>query len=392
MVEYFFRQKVISWMVAIILGVGGIVTFLGLGQLEFPEFTIRNALVITQYPGATPEQVEEEVTLQLEKAIQRIPNIKRVSSVNTVGSSQITVELKSSVQEKDLEQYWDNLRRKINDAQASLPPGTSTSIVNDDFGDVFGLLMTLKSEDYTLKQMEDFADLMQREIQLVEGVKKVSIAGTVNEQIIVSLDHDKMNALNVSTEAIAGLLTAQNVVGNAGSIKVQGKRLSIQPTGEFDNLDSLGQVVIGSPASGLIRLSDIATIERTLNDTPSILYHSGGAPALSIGVSFASAVNVVDVGKRLEAKIAELEARMPLGMELNTVYNQPTVVDDSVTGFLVNLLEAVAIVIFVLFLFMGWRSGVLMGLILVLTILGTFILMSIKGIELQKISLRWVCW
>jgi multidrug efflux pump subunit AcrB len=387
MVEYFFRQKVISWMVAIILGLGGIVTFLGLGQLEFPEFTIRNALVITQYPGATPEQVEEEVTLQLEKAIQRIPNVKRVSSVNMVGSSQITVELKSSVQEKDLEQYWDNLRRKIGDAQASLPPGTSTSIVNDDFGDVFGLLMTLRSEDYTLKQMEDFADLMQREIQLVEGVKKISIAGTVNEQIIVSLDHDKMKALNVSTEAIAGLLTAQNIVGNAGSIKVQGKRLSIQPTGEFDNLEALGQVVIGSPASGLIRLTDIATIERTLNDTPSILYHSGGAPALSIGVSFASAVNVVDVGKRLEAKIAELEARMPLGMELTTVYNQPTVVDDSVTGFLINLVEAVAIVIFVLLLFMGWRSGVLMGLILVLTILGTFILMSIKGIELQKISL-----
>ena len=387
MVEYFFRQKVISWMVAIILGVGGIVTFLGLGQLEFPEFTIRNALVITQYPGATPEQVEEEVTLQLEKAIQRIPNVKRISSVNMVGLSQITVELKTSVQAKDLEQYWDNLRRKVGDAQASLPPGTGTSIVNDDFGDVFGLLMTLQSEDYTLKQMEDFADLMQREIQLVEGVKKVSIAGTVNEQIIVSLDHDKMKTLNVSAESIAGLLTAQNVVGNAGSIKVQGKRLSIQPTGEFDNLEALGQVVIGSPASGLIRLTDIATIERTLNDTPSNLYHSDSTPALSIGVSFASAVNVVDVGKRLDTKIAELEQRMPLGMSLNTVYNQPSVVDDSVTGFLINLAEAVAIVIFVLLLFMGWRSGVLMGLILVLTILGTFILMSVKGIELQKISL-----
>lgn len=387
MVDYFFRQKVISWMVAIILGVGGIVTFLGLGQLEFPEFTIRNALVITQYPGATPEQVEEEVTLQLEKAIQRIPNVKRVSSVNMVGLSQITVELKSGVQSKDLEQYWDNLRRKVGDTQATLPPGTSTSIVNDDFGDVFGLLMTLESEHYTLKQLEDFADLMQREIQLVDGVKKVSIAGTVNEQIIVSLDHDKMKALNVSTEAIAGLLTAQNVVGNAGAIKVQGKRLSIQPTGEFDNLDALGQVVIGSPASGLIRLTDIATIERKLNDTPSILYHSSGTPALSIGVSFANSVNVVEVGKRLAKEIETLKARMPLGMELNTVYNQPTVVDKSVSGFLINLVEAVAIVIFVLLLFMGWRSGVLMGLILVLTILGTFIMMSIKGIQLQKISL-----
>lgn len=196
-----------------------------------------------------------------------------------------------------------------------------------------------------------------------------------------------MKALDVSADAIASLLTAQNIVGNAGSVKVDGKRLTIQPTGEFNNLEALSQVVIGSPATGLTRLTDIATIERKLNDNPSILYHSQGKPALSVGVSFASAVNVVDVGTRLQSTLADLKSRMPLGMELDTVYNQSDVVEKSVNTFLVSLIEAVAIVSFVLFFFMGWRIGLLMGLILTMTILGTFILISVKGIELQKISL-----
>ena len=143
MVDYFLRQKVISWMITLLLAVGGVVSFFGLGQLEFPEFTIRNAIISTQYPGATPEQVEEEVTLRLEKAIQQMPDLKRVSSVNADGLSQITVELENTVREHELAQYWDLLRRKISDVQAELPPGAGTSIVNEDFGDVCGLLLTL---------------------------------------------------------------------------------------------------------------------------------------------------------------------------------------------------------------------------------------------------------
>ncbi|PTL93180.1 MFS transporter [Halomonas litopenaei] len=387
MVDYFLRQKVISWMITLLLAVGGVVSFFGLGQLEFPEFTIRNAIISTQYPGATPEQVEEEVTLRLEKAIQQMPDLKRVSSVNADGLSQITVELENTVREHELAQYWDLLRRKISDVQAELPPGAGTSIVNDDFGDVFGLLLTLTGEDYSQQDLEDHADLLQRELRLVDGVKKVAIAGTVQDQVVVSLDRDRMRALGISPQQLSDLLNAQNVVGDAGHIKLDGLSLSVQPTGEFDSVESLERLVVGRPGDGLIRLGDIAEVTRQTTDTPQLLYHAGGQSALSIGISFGSGVNVVEVGERVEKRLSELEQRMPLGMELATVYHQPEVVEDAVNGFLINLAEAVGIVILVLLLFMGVRSGLLMGLILLLTILGTFIMMSIHGIQLQKISL-----
>ncbi|MGQ7248794.1 efflux RND transporter permease subunit [Halomonas sp. V046] len=387
MVDFFLRQRVISWMVTLLLAIGGVVSFFGLGQLEFPEFTIRNAIISTPYPGATPKQVEEEVTLTLEKAIQEVPDLKRVSSVNADGLSQITIELENTVREFELDQYWDRLRRKINDAQSSLPPGAGSSIVNDDFGDVFGLLFTLSGEGYSQRDLEDHAELLQRELRLVEGVKKVAIAGTRQEQVIVALDRDRMRALNVSPGQLANLLNAQNVIGDAGHVELDGLSLSLQPTGEFDSVAALEQLVIGRPDAGLVRLGDIAEVHRELTDSPQLVYHAGGRPALSLGISFGSGVNVVEVGERVEQRLEALSSRMPLGMALASVYHQPEVVESAVNGFLVNLAEAVGIVIVVLLLFMGVRSGLLMGLVLVLTILGTFIMMSIHGIQLQKISL-----
>jgi len=387
MVDYFLDRKSISWMVTLLLGVGGMFAFLGLGQLEFPEFTLRSALVTTQYPGATPLEVEEEVTLPLEKAIQQMPGIDDITSVNSDGLSQITVQLKKTVREGELDQYWDILRRKINDAQPGLPPGVNTSIVNDDFGDVFGLLLTLRGDGYSLKDLGDHADLIQRELRLLEGVAKVSIGGRVDEQMIVSLDRDRMRALGISPEYLASLLNAQNTVGNAGHLRSEGLSLSVQPTGQLDSVQALEQLAVGSADSGIIRLSDLAEVRRVTNDSPALLYHSDGLPALTIGVSFADGTNVVDVGESLNEALKRLEKQQPIGMTLNTVYNQPEVVEEAVSAFLMNLAQAVGIVIIVLLLFMGLRSGLLMGLILLITIMGTFVLMAIHGIQLQKISL-----
>ena len=387
MVDYFLDRKSISWMVTLLLGVGGMFAFLGLGQLEFPEFTLRSALVTTQYPGATPLEVEEEVTLPLEKAIQQMPGIDDITSVNSDGLSQITVQRKKTVREGELDQYWDILRRKINDAQPGLPPGVNTSIVNDDFGDVFGLLLTLRGDGYSLKDLGDHADLIQRELRLLEGVAKVSIGGRVDEQMIVSLDRDRMRALGISPEYLASLLNAQNTVGNAGHLRSEGLSLSVQPTGQLDSVQALEQLAVGSADSGIIRLSDLAEVRRVTNDSPALLYHSDGLPALTIGVSFAEGTNVVDVGESLNEALKRLEKQQPIGMTLNTVYNQPEVVEEAVSAFLMNLAQAVGIVIIVLLLFMGLRSGLLMGLILLITIMGTFVLMAIHGIQLQKISL-----
>ncbi|MGE6380798.1 efflux RND transporter permease subunit [Shewanella baltica] len=386
--EYSIRHKVISWMFVLLLLVGGSVSFTGLGQLEFPEFTIKEALVITAYPGASPEQVEEEVTLPLEDALQQLDAIKHVTSINSAGLSQIQIEIKESYDKTTLPQVWDEVRRKVNDTAGNLPPGTTAPQVMDDFGDVYGILFNLSGPDYSNRELSNYADYLRRELVLVPGVKKVSVAGSVTEQVVIEISQQKLSALGLDQSYIYGLVNNQNVVSNAGSLVIGDNRIRIHPTGEFSNVQDLARLIVSPPGSTeLIYLGDIANIEKDYDETPNVLYHNKGEAALSLGISFSSGVNVVEVGQKVSDRLAELESQRPIGMNLATVYNQSQAVDETVNGFLINLLESIAIVIAVLLLFMGLRSGMLMGLILLLTILGTFIVMKVLGIELQLISL-----
>ena len=385
--EYAIRNRVISWLFATILFVGGAISFSQLGQLEFPEFTIKSALVVTSYPGASPQQVEEEVTLQIEDAIQQLAYVDAITSINSAGLSQITVDIKSNYDKSELPQIWDELRRKVNDLVPNLPPGANEPLVVDDFGDVFGMLFVVTGAGYENSEINDYLDYLRRELVLVEGVKKVSIAGQVDEQVYIDISKERINQLGVSLESIFGLIENQNVVSNAGSVYTGTEDIRLHPTGEYEAVAQLEQLIISDSDGSIVYLGDIAEISRGYDDSPATLYRFNGAPAVSVGVAFATGVNVVDIGKAVEARLAELESERPVGIELNTVYNQSAVVEVSINDFLINLVEAVAIVIAVLLVFMGLRSGLLMGLILLLTILGTFIVMYISGIQLQKISL-----
>ena len=386
--EYSINHKVISWMFVFLLLIGGSVAFTGLGQLEFPEFTIKQALVITAYPGASPEQVEEEVTLPLEDALQQLDGIKHITSINSAGLSQIQVEIKDNYDKHRLPQVWDEVRRKVNDTTGGLPPGTAKPQVIDDFGDVYGILLNLSGNDFSNRELSNYSDYLRRELVLVPGVKKVSVVGDVTEQVVIEISQQKLSALGLDQSYIYGLVNNQNVVSNAGSIVIGDNRIRLHPTGEFSSVEELSRLVVSSPGSTeLIYLGDIANIEKDYDETPNVLYHNSGEAALSLGIAFSGGVNVVDVGKRVSERLVALESQRPLGMSLDTVYNQSSAVDHTVQGFLINLLESIAIVIAVLLLFMGLRSGLLMGLILLLTILGTFIVMKVLDIELQLISL-----
>jgi multidrug efflux pump subunit AcrB len=386
--EYSITHKVVSWMFALLLLIGGSVSFFSLGQLEFPEFTIKQALVITAYPGASPEQVEEEVTLPLEDALQQLDGIKHITSVNSTGLSQIEIEIKDNYDATELPQVWDEVRRKVNDTKGTLPQGVMEPSVIDDFGDVYGILLNLSGEGYSDRELQNYADFLRRELVLIEGIKRVSIAGIVDEQVMVEISTQKLNALGLNQDYIYGLITSQNVVSNAGSIRVGDNRIRIHPTGEFDSVAELSSLVVSSPGdTKLIYLKDIANIYKDVEETPNDIYHGAGNKALSMGIAFSSGVNVVDVGLAVNEKIAALESELPLGMMLTTVYDQSSMVDETIHGFLINLAESIAIVIGVLLIFMGVRSGLLMGLVLLLTILGTFIMMNVLNIELQIISL-----
>lgn len=386
--EYSIRHKVVSWLFTLILLIGGVVSFSRLGQLEDPEFTLKTAMVITNYAGASPRQVEEEVTLPVEKAIQTLPYVKFVKSISSNGLSQIQVEMKPEYRASQLKQIWDELRHKMTDLQSQLPPGAGTIQVIDDFGDVYGILLAVTGEGYSYQDMKDYADYLTRELVLVDGVGKVTIGGQRQEQVLVELSRSRLASLGISPDRIFGLLQTQNTVNPAGKVRVGNEYIRIYPTGEFPSVQSMGDLLISDPgASELVYLRDVASIERGYAEVPSHLYRFNGGPALTMGISFSSGVNVVDVGARVDEHLAELEYQRPVGMELATIYNQPEEVDNSVSAFMLNLGEAVAIVIAVLLVFMGVRSGILMGGVLLLTILGTFIAMKMLAIDLQRISL-----
>ncbi|WP_419569438.1 efflux RND transporter permease subunit [Rheinheimera sp.] len=386
--QYFIRSKTSSWMVTAILLIGGILAYLGLGRLEDPQFTLKQAMVLTQYPGASPLQVEEEVSYPLESAIQQLPYVDHVTSISTAGSSQIMVEMKGIYRAKELKQIWDELRRKVNDLKPQLPPGVGTPVVNDDFGDVYGILYAITGDGYSDEEIRDYVDFLRRDLVLVDGVGKVSVSGRQQEQVVVEFSRSRLAALGIPPTQIANLLQTQNVVSNAGSIKVGEDRIRIHPTGEFQSVQELEQLIISNPAAKeLIYLGDVARVYRDVVESPSQILKFNGKNTLTLGISFASGVNVVDVGQAVAARLQQLEYARPVGMDINTVYNQPAEVEVSVQGFVLNLVESVAIVIVVLLVFMGLKSGVLIGLILLLTVLGTFIFMQQMQIELQRVSL-----
>lgn len=386
---YFIRNRVISWMISLIFLIGGTAAFFGLGRLEDPAFTIKDAMVVTSYPGATPQEVEEEVTYPIEKAIQQLSYVDEINSISSRGLSQITVTMKNNYGPDDLPQIWDELRRKVNDLKATLPPGVNDPQVIDDFGDVFGILLAVTGEGYSYKELIDYIDYLRRELELVDGVSKVSVSGDQQQQVFIEISMKKMSSLGLSPTTVFNLLSTQNVVSDAGAVRIGNEYIRIHPTGEFQDVDQLGDLILtdGASSDGLIYLRDVAEVKRGFVEVPSNIINFNGQTALNVGVSFAEGVNVVEIGKAFDRKLAELKYQQPVGIEIARVYSQPTEVDKSVSGFVVSLGQAVAIVIVVLLFFMGLRSGLLIGLILLLTVLGTFIFMQYFSIELQRISL-----
>jgi len=385
---YFIKNGVISWMITLIFLVGGTMAFFGLGRLEDPAFTIKDAMVVTSYPGATPLQVEEEVTYPLEKAIQQLTYVDEVNSISSRGLSQITVTMKNNYGPDDLPQIWDELRRKVNDIKSRLPPGVAEPSVIDDFGDVYGILLAITGDGYSYKELNDYVDYLRREIELVDGVGKVSVSGVQQEQVFIEMSMQRLSSLGISPTTIYNTLATQNLVSSAGAVRMGSEYIRVHPTGEFTDVDSLGDLIITeNGAQGLIYLRDVATIKRGFKEVPDNLVTFNGKVALNVGVSFISGVNVVEMGKGVYQRLAELKEQQPIGIDIDIVYSQPDEVDKSVKGFITSLGQAIAIVIVVLLLFMGLRAGVLIGLILLLTVLGTFVFMNMMAIDLQRISL-----
>lgn len=386
--EVSIKNNVVTWVVTLAILLGGISAFNNLGRLEDPVFTIKEALVVTSYPGATPEQVSSEVSNKLEIALQQMPQVDYVKSTNAFGVSIITVTIKDKFNLKTLPQVWDELRRKVADTQKDLPVGVTPSLVNDSFGDVYGMLLSVTAEGYSYAELKEVVDNIRRELVLVPNVGKIVIWGEQEEAIYIEVSRAKIAQLGVGPDTILNTLQQQNKIIPAGAIKVGRDYVRINPTGSIVNLEDIKNLDILDSVSGrLFRLSDVAVITRGYREPTEKLLRHNGRQALAIGISNVPGTSVVDLGEAINSRLAELESTIPIGFELNYINYQPDDVAKSINSFLISFVEAVIIVFVVLLAFMGLRSGLLIGVILILTILATFVVMNIFDINLQRISL-----
>lgn len=388
--EWSIRNPMLCGIAMLIALMGGWLAFNNMARFEDPEFTIRVAKVVTQYPGASPEEVMNEVTEPLETALQQLPEVKSVESVSSAGLSDISVEIRyaASTTRSDLQVVWTKVRNKIKDAERNLPPGASTPVVNDDFGDVYGIYYLLTGEGYTPTDLYDYAKELRRDLLLVDGVAKVGIVGEQEEVIYVEISRERAASLGVSLNQVYDTLSQQNTVASAGDLLIGDERLEVHPSGDIKSVDAIKALYIGDQRTGgIARLGDIAEVTRGYRDPVPLYLRFDGQPALGIGISNLSGVNVVKMGEAVDAKLRELEGLRPGGMVLHEYYHQGKVVDESIGAFAWNVISALAIVFVTLLIFMGFRSGLVMGATVLLTMAATLLIMWVAGIPMHRISL-----
>ncbi len=385
--EFSIRKSVITWTLTMVMLILGYQAYQNLPRLEDPEFVIKDAVVITPYPGASPQEVEQDVTERIEKAIQEMGQLKRVESYSSRGLSTVKFKLQDHYDKFTIAQVWDEMRRKIYDVQPELPPGAGPSIINDDFGDVFGVYYALYGQGYSYAELKKVAELLKRELVTVTDVKKVVFFGEQNEAVYVEMFREKMAALGITRKEIFDALGAKNMPSDAGKIQIGSEYIPIFPSGLFQSEKDFGELFIASKEGKLIYLKDVATIHRDYVDPPLRILRFNGNPAVGIAISTVLGGNAVTMGEAVKKRLAQLAPQIPMGMDLGVIYMQSDMVTKAVDGFVINLVEAVIIVIIVLLVFMGLRSGLIIGFVLVVTIAATFVVMGYYSITLERISL-----
>lgn len=388
--EFTLRRATSAWLLVALVLCGGYLAYQQLGRFEDPEFIIRQAVIQTSYPGASPAEVAQEITDRIEGAAQQLPEIEKITSVSRAGESLVKVEVRlaNAGSQADLEQVWDKLRGKMTEVARSMPPGASEPLVKGDFGDVFALFYAVHGQGYSAGQLNDYADQLRRELVLVPGVARVALLGEPREAIFVEVGRERAARLGVELEQIHAALAVHNQVLPAGNVRAGAMRLEVRPLANSTSLQSLRALIIaGDSERGLVRLSDIAEVRRDYIEPPTALMRRNGEPAIGIGIANVSGGNVVQLGEAVQQRLQELEGIRPVGMQLDSISLQSDSVRVAVQGFVINLVAAVAIVVVVLLMFLGLRSGLIIGAVLVLTVAGTLIAMHLHGIAMQRISL-----
>lgn len=382
------ERPLYTWLLIAVCVFGGWWGIQSVGRLEDPNFPVKMAYIVTSYSGASAVEVEQEVTDALESALQELPYLDHMISKSVPGRSEIEVEMIESITEEEIPQVWDELRRRVGEAYQRMPPGVDTPHVEDDFGDVYGMLYAITIDGFTPADIADVSRRLETGLSGIPGVAKVTTAGEPIDALYVDISHERLTRLGLPLEQVLGSIGTENRVLPAGTDILGNLRVRIAPEMAFDTVDAVGDMRIGQAGTtGILRLRDIATISRQPLDPQFHLIHHNGKRVITVGVSVDPEQNVVNIGHQIDARMTALSADLPLGMEVIQIYAQHDAVEAAINAFLWNLAGSVLSVFAALFVFMGWRAGVVVGSVLFLTVLGTLYLMALFGIELQRISL-----
>lgn len=389
--DFAIKQRTFILFFTALSVIAGLFSYFELGKLEDPSFTIKTAVVVTLYPGASAEEVEQQVTDTVETKLQEMATLNRLRSLSRPGMSMVFVDLKESLNSKALPQEWDLLRRKVSDMKLLLPSTAQISVVQDEFSEVYGMLFSIHSNDASPAELRRYAEELQRRIKTVDGIKKIELHGVQPRVVHIDIPDERLAQYGLSITQVWSQLNTQNMTFDAGKFSVGTERIRVQQSSEFSSLDDIKNLMIKGGVSelgtSLIRLGDIADITMGYQEPMMTENRYNGVPAVTLAMSPVTGVNVVSLGDEINQIVNDFQTTLPLGVNIATVANQPEEVQKSIDNFVSNLLESVAIVFIVLSVFMGLKSATIVGSSLLLTILLTLIYMNMTSIDLHRVSL-----
>ena len=380
------ERPLYTWLLILFCLFGGIAGYVGVGKLEDPVFTLKSALVITPYPGATADEVAAEVSEVLEAELQQMDEVRFITSTNRPGVSIVEVEVQDIYDGGDLPQIWDDLRDRVADAQPALPPGALPPTVNDSFGDVYGLLYAVSAPGYSDADIRDMATFLRREMLTVDGVANAELRGLPEEAIFVEPSNAALADLGVPPDAIFGAVAGADGITPTGTLGMGRAEMRTEAPAADDSVSEIGGLSFGFQGE-VVNLIDIADVRRGRVDAPEQIIRHNGVEAFTLGIAGLTSENIVTVGAAVEARLDELAPLLPAGVTIDPIYEQHRVVSEANTAFVANLAMSVSVVVGVLALFMGWRAAVVVGGTLLLNVLFTFFFMNIFDIKVERISL-----
>lgn len=385
--EFFMRRPVLFWSMMGAILIAGVLSFLYMPKLEDPAVSVKQAMVVVPYPGASAHEVELKVAQLMEDELRALPNVKKVRSECSNGAAMLTVEFQMTVLNRDLEQHFDLLRRKVNDVASRLPQGCYTPVVIDDMMDVYGIFYALTADGYDYPEMYRYAKYLRRELLDVKGVKRILIAGNRDEVINIILSKEQIARNGVIPTQITMALQQAGKTVDAGKYPSDGERIAIYVDSAIDDSEEIRNLEFRTLNGRQLRIGDVARVERGFATPQRNGFFVDGRPALALCIAMESSAIVPDVGKAVDARLAEAMQQLPAGFRMEKIFFQPDKVEGAISSFMWNLLESVLIVILVLVFTMGFRSGLIIGFGLVLTVAVSFPILLVCGTTLQRISL-----